>query len=101
MKTNTLNASILAAGIALGAGGAVVSQAADADKVVKLKKENTRIKVANYTHREDGSWVLVVCGILHDNEGKALPETCHECPAVFPAVEDDFVSCHSMGEGLE
>jgi hypothetical protein len=44
---------------------------------------------------------MVVCGVIHDNDGKALPETCHQCEAKFPATQADFLACHSKGEGLE
>lgn len=100
MASQTLTAATLAAGIALGAGGTISAQQASADKILYVKKENTKLKVANFTQQESG-WVMVVCGIMHDNDGKALPETCHQCKAKFPASEADFLTCHSKGEGLE
>lgn len=100
MKTNTVSASILAAGIALGAGGTIATQQANADKIVSIKAENTVYKVANFTQVKPGEWVLVVCGVMHDNDGVALPETCHQCPAVWPALLSDVEACHAKGEGL-
>lgn len=100
MASNTLTAATLAAGIALGAGGTISAQQASADKILYVKKENTKLKVANFTQQESG-WVMVVCGIMHDNDGVALPETCHQCEAKFPATQADFLACHSKGEGLE
>ena len=100
MASQILNASILSAGIAIGATGTVATQQASADKILYVKKENTKLKVANFTQQESG-WVMVVCGIMHDNDGVALPETCHQCEAKFPATQADFLACHSKGEGLE
>ena len=100
MASQFLNASILSAGIAIGASGTVATQQASADKILYVKKENTKLKVANFTQQESG-WVMVVCGIMHDNDGKAMPETCHQCEAKFPATQADFLACHSKGEGLE
>lgn len=101
MASQFLNASILSAGIAIGASGTVATQQASADKILYVKKENTKLKVANFTQQAEGEWVMVVCGIMHDNDGVALPETCHQCEAKFPATEADFLACHSKGEGLE
>lgn len=101
MASQTLTAATLAAGIALGAGGTISAQQASADKILYVKAENTKLKVANLTQMEPDKWVMVVCGIVHDNDGKALPETCHQCEAKFPASEADFLACHSKGEGLE
>ena len=100
MKTNTVSASILAAGIAIGAGGTISAQQASADKILYVKQENTKLKVANFTQTEPGKWVMVVCGIMHTNDGVALPETCHQCPAVWPALLSDVEACHGKGEGL-
>jgi hypothetical protein len=100
MASQFLNASILSAGIAIGATGTVATQQASADKILYVKKENTKLKVANFTQQESG-WVMVVCGIMHDNEGSPFPETCHQCEAKFPATQADFLACHSKGEGLE
>lgn len=100
MASQIFNASILSAGIAIGATGTVATQQASADKILYVKKENTKLKVANFTQQESG-WVMVVCGIMHDNDGVALPETCHQCEAKFPATQADFLACHSKGEGLE
>lgn len=100
MASNTLTAATLAAGITLGAGGTISAQQASADKILYVKKENTKLKVANFTQQDSG-WVMVVCGIMHDNDGVALPETCHQCEAKFPATQADFLACHSKGEGLE
>ncbi len=101
MASQLLNASVLSAGIAIGAGGTVASQQASADKIFYVKKENTKLKVANFTQQAEGQWVMVVCGIMHDNEGSPFPETCHQCEAKFPATQEDFLACHSKGEGLE
>ena len=100
MASQFINAAVLSAGIAIGASGTVATQQASADKIFYVKKENTKLKVANFTQQDSG-WVLVVCGIMHDNDGNALPETCHQCEAKFPASEADFLACHSKGEGLE
>lgn len=101
MASQTLTSATLAAGIALGAGGTISAQQASADKILYVKAENTKLKVANLTQMEPDKWVMVVCGIVHDNDGKALPETCHQCEAKFPATQADFLACHSKGEGLE
>ena len=101
MKTNTVSASILAAGIVLGAGGTIASQQASADKIVSIKSENTFHKVANLTQVQPGEWVLVVCAVMHDNDGKALPETCHECEVSWPLSLSDVHDCHAKGEGLK
>lgn len=101
MASQLFNSAILSAGIAIGAGGTVATQQANADKIISIKKENTKLKVSNFTQVEAGKWVMVVCGVMHDNDGNALPETCHQCDAKFPASEADFLACHSKGEGLE
>jgi len=100
MASQTLTAATLAAGIALGAGGTISAQQSSADKILYVKAENTKLKVANLTQIENGKWTLVVCGIVHDNDGKALPETCHQCDASFPVTLDDVKKCHAIGEGL-
>jgi len=100
MATQTLTAATLAAGIALGASGTIATQQASADKILYVKAENTQLKVANFTQVTPGEWVLVVCGVMHTNDGVALPETCHECPASFPALQTDIAECHARGEGL-
>lgn len=100
MASNTLTASALAAGIALGAGGVVAQQDAVSDKVILVQAKNTQLKVANLTQVEPDKWVLVVCGIMHDNDGKALPETCHQCDASFPVSLEAVKACHAQGEGL-
>lgn len=100
MASNTVTSITLAAGIALGAGGTIASQQASADKIVSIKAANTLYKVANFTQVQPGKWVLVVCGVMHDNDGNALPETCHQCPAVWPALLSDVEACHAKGEGL-
>jgi len=100
MASNTLTAATGIALIALGAGGTISAQQASADKIVYLKAENTKLKVANLTQVEPEKWVVVVCGIVHDNDGKALPETCHQCDASFPVTLDAVKLCHAKGEGL-
>jgi hypothetical protein len=101
MASQFINASILSAGIAIGTTGTVATQQASADKILYVKKENTKLKVANFTQMEPNKWVMVVCGVMHDNDGGAFPETCHQCEAKFPATQADFLACHSKGEGLE
>lgn len=101
MASQTLTAATLAAGIAIGAGGTISAQEASADKILFVKSENTKLKVANLTQVEADKWVVVVCGIMHDNDGKALPETCHQCDASFPVSLDAVKECHAKGEGLQ
>lgn len=100
MASNTLTAATGIALIAIGAGGTISAQQASADKILYVKQENTKLKVANFTQTEPGKWVMVVCGIMHTNDGVALPETCHQCPAVWPALLSDVEACHGKGEGL-
>lgn len=101
MASNIFTPMTLAAGIALGAGGTISAQQASADKILYVKAENTKLKVANLTQVEADKWVMVVCGIVHDNDGKALPETCHQCDASFPVSLDAVKECHAKGEGLK
>ena len=100
MASQTFTAATLAAGIALGAGGTISAQQASADKIMYVKAENTKLNVANLTQVEADKWVVVVCGIVHDNDGKALPETCHQCDASFPVTLEAVKECHAQGEGL-
>jgi hypothetical protein len=101
MAPQTLTAVTLTAGIAIGAGGTISAQEASADKILYVKSDNTKLKVANLTQVEDSKWVVVVCGIMHDNDGNALPETCHQCDVSFPVSLDAVKECHAKGEGLK